>query len=159
MLVDSGHRAMAIREASGSQRIDEAVTAGQTALDQSRFEEAANHLKSALRLGPRSVDEEAEIRCLLSLALENRGLNSEQIEEISNNERQADFGRLAEASETGVLIRLGWGYCFNNDIPKSIAIFNQALQLSRAADDHVQIGECYFGMGRAYSVFSELRIA
>ncbi|HKA17645.1 MAG TPA: sigma 54-interacting transcriptional regulator [Blastocatellia bacterium] len=150
---------MAIREASGSQRIDEAVTAGQTALDQSRFEEAANHLKSALRLGPRSVDEEAEIRCLLSLALEKRGLNSEQLEVVSKYERQTDFGRLSEASQTAVLIRLGWGYCFNNDIPKSIAIFNQALQLSRAADDHVQIGECYFGMGRAYSVFSELRIA
>src|SRR5262249_16159536 len=100
MLVDSGHRAMAIREASGSQRIEEAVTGGQNGLDQSRFEEAANHLKSALRLGPRSVDEEAEIRCLLSLALEKRGLNSEQLEVVSKYERQTDFGRLSEASQT-----------------------------------------------------------
>ena len=155
----SRERAMAIREASGSHRIGDAVTAGQTALDQSRFEEAANHLKAALRLGARSADEEAEIRCLLSLALEKRGLNPEQLEAVSKYERQTDFGRLSETSQTAVLIRLGWGYCFNNDIPKSIAIFNQALQLARGADDHVQIGECYFGMGRAYSVFSELRIA
>src|SRR5689334_11891088 len=110
---------MAIREASGSHRIDEAVTAGQTALDQSRFEEAANHLRSALRLGPRSADEEAVIRCLLSLALEKRGLNPEQLEVVSKYERQTDFGRLSETSQTAVLIRLGWGYCFNNDIPKS----------------------------------------
>ena len=150
---------MAIKEASGSHRIDEAIAAGQNALDQSRFEEAANQLKSALRLGPRSVDEEAEIRCLLSLALEKRGLNPEQLEVVSKYGRQADFGRLSEAFQVSVLIRLGWGYCFNNDIPRSIAVFNQALHLARAADDHVQIGECYFGMGRAYSVFSELRIA
>jgi transcriptional regulator with PAS, ATPase and Fis domain/tetratricopeptide (TPR) repeat protein len=150
---------MAIKEASGSHRIDEAVTAGQKSLDQSRFEEAANHLKSALRLGPRSADEEAEIRCLLSLALEKRGLNPEQLEVVSKYGRQADFGRLSETFKVSVLIRLGWGYCFNNDIPRSIAVFNQALHLARTADDHVQIGECYFGMGRAYSVFSELRIA
>ena len=150
---------MATREAPGSHRIDEAVTAGQTALDQSRFEEAANHLRSALRMGPRSSNEEAEIRCLLSVALEKRGLNPEQLEAVSKYGRQADFARLSEAAQMLVLIRLGWGYCFNNDIPRSIAVFNQALQLARAADDHVQIGECYFGMGRAYSVFSELRIA
>src|SRR5215471_14848899 len=135
---------MATKEASGSHRIDEAVAAGQNALDQSHFEEAANHLKSALRLGPRSADEEAEIRCRLSLALEKRGLNPEQLEVVSKYVRQADFRRLSEAPQVSVLIRLGWGYCFNNDIPRSIAVFNQALQLARAADDHVQVGECYF---------------
>ena len=150
---------MATREAPGSHRIDEVVTAGQTALEQSRFEEAANHLRSALRLGPRSSDEEAEIRCLLSVALEKRGLNPEQLEAVAKYGRPADIARLSEAARMSVLIRLGWGYCFNNDIPRSIAVFNQALQLARAVDDHVQIGECYFGMGRAYSVFSELRIA
>jgi len=150
---------MAIKEAQGGFRIDEAVTAGQSALDHSRFEEAANHFRSALRLGVRSNDEEAQIRCLLSLALEKRGLNPEQLEAVAKYEKAADFARLSEASQMSVLIRLGWGYCFNNDIPRSIALFNQALHLARAVDDHVQIGECYFGMGRAYSVFSELRIA
>ena len=150
---------MATREAPGSHRIEELVTAGQTALDQSRFEEAANHFRSALRMGSRSNDEEAHIRCLLSVALEKRGLNPEQLEVVSKYEKPTDFARLSEASQMSVLIRLGWGYCFNNDIPRSIALFNQALHLARAFDDHVQLGECYFGMGRAYSVFSELRIA
>ncbi|MEK6406245.1 MAG: sigma 54-interacting transcriptional regulator [Acidobacteriota bacterium] len=150
---------MATREVLGSHRIDEMVAAGQAALDQSRFEEAANNFKSALRLGPRSNDEEAQIRCLLSVALEKRGLNPEQLEAVSKYGKPADFDRLSEASQMSVLIRLGLGYCFNNDIPRSIALFNQALHLARAADDHVQMGECYFGMGRAYSVFSELRIA
>jgi tetratricopeptide (TPR) repeat protein len=147
------------REATGSHRIDEVIAAGQTALDQSRFEEAANHFRSALRLGVRSNDEEAQIRCLLSVALEKRGLNPEQLEAVARFEKPTDLSRLSEASQMSVLIRLGWGYCFNNDIPRSIALFNQALHLARGIDDHVLIGECYFGMGRAYSVFSELRIA
>jgi hydrogenase-4 transcriptional activator len=150
---------MATREVPGSHRIDEVVAAGQSALDQSRFEEAANHFRSALRMGVRSNDEEARIRCLLSVALEKRGLNPEQHEAVAKYEKPIEFSRLSETSQMSVLIRLGWGYCFNNDIPRSIALFNQALQLARAIDDHVQIGECYFGMGRAYSVFSELRIA
>lgn len=150
---------MATREALGSHRIEEAVTAGETALDHSHFEEAANHFRSALRAGARSSDEEAQIRCLLSIALEKRGLNQEQLEAVAKYERPADLARLSESSQTSVLIRLGWGHCFNNDIPRSVALFNQALPLARVAGDHARIGECYFGMGRAYSVFSELRIA
>ena len=150
---------MAIKEAPGGLRIDEAVAAGQTAMEQSRFEEAANQFKSALRMGSRSIDEEAYIRCLLSVALEKRGLNPEQLEAVSKYEKPTDFARLSAAHQMSVLIRLGWGYCFNNDIPRSIALFNQGLDHARAVDDHAQIGECYFGMGRAYSVFSELRIA
>jgi DNA-binding NtrC family response regulator/tetratricopeptide (TPR) repeat protein len=150
---------MATREAPGSHRIDEVTAAGHSALEQSHFEEAANHFRSALRMGVRSNDEEAQLRSLLSLALEKRGLNPEQLEAVSKYEKPTEFSRLSEASQMSVLIRLGWGYCFNNDIPRSIALFNQALHLARGTDDHVQIGECYFGMGRAYSVFSELRIA
>jgi DNA-binding NtrC family response regulator/tetratricopeptide (TPR) repeat protein len=149
---------MASREVSGH-RIDDAVAAGQAALEQSRFEEAANQFRSALRTGPRSSDEEAQIRCLLSVTLEKRGLYPEQLEGVSKYEKPANLARLAEADQMFVLIRLGWGYCLNDDIPRSIAFFNQALQLARKTSDHALIGECYFGMGRAYSVFSELRIA
>src|SRR5712692_1383608 len=150
---------MATREVFGDHRIDEAIAAGQAALEQSRFEEAANQLRSALRMGPRSSDEEAQIRCLLSVALERRGLNPEALEAVAKYGKLTDLGRLSESSQMSVLIQLGWGYCYNNDIPRAIALFNQALRLARAANDQAQIGECYFGMGRAYSVFSELRIA
>jgi DNA-binding NtrC family response regulator/tetratricopeptide (TPR) repeat protein len=149
---------MASREVS-SHRIEDAVAAGQAALEQSRFEEAASQFRSALRMGPRSTDEEAQIRCQLSVALDKRGLYPEQLEAVSKYEKPANLARLAEAGQMFVLIRLGWGYCLNDDIPRSIAFFNQALQLARKTSNHALIGECYFGMGRAYSVFSELRIA
>src|SRR5947207_1168285 len=149
---------MATREVQ-SHRIEDAVAAGQAELDESRFEAAANSFKYALRLGARSNDEEANIRCLLSIALEKRGLSVEQLEAVAKYQNPTDFARLSESSQASVLTLLGWGHCFNNDIPRSIAFFNQALQIARKAADHALIGECYFGMGRAYSVFSELRIA
>src|SRR5262249_49417354 len=150
---------MASKEAPGSHRLDEVIAAGQAALEESRFEEAANQFKSALRAGARSNDEEAEIRCLLSIALEKRGLRREQLEAIAKYEKPTDFTRLSQASQTSVLVRLGWGHHFNNDLPRAIALFNQALRLAREATDHSAIGECYFGMARSYGLFSELRIA
>jgi DNA-binding NtrC family response regulator/tetratricopeptide (TPR) repeat protein len=150
---------MAGREVLSSHRIEEAVAAGQAALDQSRFEEAANHFKSALRMGARSNDEESLIRCRLSTSLEKSGQRRDALEAVAKYEKPADLARLSQQSQMKVLIRLGWGLCYNNDIPRSIALFNQALDLARAADDQVQIGECFFGMARAYSNFSELRIA
>jgi transcriptional regulator with PAS, ATPase and Fis domain/tetratricopeptide (TPR) repeat protein len=150
---------MATKDSPGSLRLDEAVAAGKAALEQSRFEEAVNHFKSALRAGARSNDDEAEIRCLMSIALEKRGLRREQLEAVARFEKPTDFARLSQPSQTSALVRLGWGYHFNNDLPRAIALFNQALRLAREAPDHSAIGECYFGMARSYSLFSELRIA
>ena len=84
---------MATKEVFGGHRIDETVAAGQTALEQSHFEEAVTHLRAALRLGPRSSDEEAQIRCLLSIALDRKGLYPEQLEAVP--ERQG--GRRGQA--------------------------------------------------------------
>ena len=82
-----------------------------------------NHLRAALRLGPRSSDEEAQIRCLLSIALDRTGLYPEQLEAVSKYDKPSNLARLTEADQMHVLIRLGWGYCLNNDIPRSIAFF------------------------------------
>lgn len=149
---------MAIKEAS-SHRIEDVVAAGQAELDESRFEAAANSFRYALRLGARSNDEEAELRCLLSIALEKRGMSVEQLAAVAKYQNSTDLARLSESSQATMLTRLGWGHCYTDDIPRSIAFFNQALQIARKTSDHALIGECYFGMGRAYSVFSELRIA
>src|SRR5258706_2325826 len=100
---------MATKEAPGSLRIDEAIAAGQTAMDESRFEEAANHLRSALRLGSRSSDEEAQIRCVLSVALEKRDLKPEQLVVVSKYAKPADLALLSPAHLMTVLSRLGSG--------------------------------------------------
>ena len=150
---------MESRDFLGRYRIEDEVAAGQTALEESRFEEATNHFRSALRKGAPSGEEEARIRCLLSEALEKRGLHREHLEAVAKYEKLADFSRLSERCQMLALIRLGWGYSFNNDLPRAIALFNQALQIARRLEDHSGLGACYFGLGRAYRNYSEIRIA
>lgn len=150
---------MSTRDLLRSHRVEEAVAAGQTALEESRFEEASGYFRSALKRGGWSNEEEANIRCLLSEALEKRGLHREQLEPVAKYEKLGEFGRLSDRSQMSTLIRLGWGYSFNNDLPRAIALFNQAIQIARRLDDHTGMGACYFGLGRAYRNFSEIRIA
>ena len=150
---------MSTRDLLRSHRVEEAVAAGQAALEESRFEEASSYFRSALKRGGWSIEDEASIRCLLSEALEKRGLHREQLEPVAKYEKLGEFGRLSENWQMSTLVRLGWGYSFNNDLPRAIALFNQAIQIARRLDDHAGMGACYFGLGRAYRNFSEIRIA
>ncbi|HET8674760.1 MAG TPA: sigma 54-interacting transcriptional regulator [Blastocatellia bacterium] len=150
---------MASRNPFTSSRVEDAVAAGQEALEDSRFEEAATHFQSALRMGPHPLEQEAIIRCKLSLAFEKRGMNREQMEAVSKYDNFADFVRLSEQIQMQVLVRLGWGHSYSNDIPRAIALFNQAMRIARRLEDRASIGACYFGLGRAYRFVSEIRIA
>jgi tetratricopeptide (TPR) repeat protein len=140
-------------------RAQEAIIAGQAALDESRYEEASDHFRAALRIGMRSSDEEARVRCQLSESLEKRGLYREALSAIVKYDNLPEFVRLSDRAQMSVLIRLGWSYSFTNDIPRAIALFNQAIEIARRLDDDAGIGDCYFGLGRAYRNFNEVRIA
>jgi len=150
---------MASRDPLGNTAPENPFEAGQTALEEGRFVDAANHLRAALRLGTHSAEEEAVLRCLLSEALEKRSLNREQLEVVAKYEKFSEFVRLSERTQMHVLVRLGWGYSFNDDIPRAIALFNQSMQIARKLEDHAGLGACYTGLGRAYRNFSEIRIA
>ncbi|HEU4390233.1 MAG TPA: tetratricopeptide repeat protein, partial [Blastocatellia bacterium] len=139
-------------------RLEAVIAAGQAAMDSGRFEEAANQLRAALRSIRFSTNEEAILRCHLSEALEKRSLNREQLEVVSKYENPA-LTRFPDKTQMLVYIRLGWGHSFNNDIPRAVAHFNQALRIARNLDDDAGMGACFFGLGRAYRVVSELRIA
>jgi hydrogenase-4 transcriptional activator len=140
-------------------RAYEAFIDGQAALEESRYEEASEHFKSALRQGLRSSEEEARVRCHLSESLEKRGLYREALNAVIKYDNLPEFVRLSDHAQMAVLIRLGWSYSFSNDIPRAIALFNQAIGIARRLDDDAGIGECYFGLGRAYRNFNEVRIA
>ena len=89
---------MASRDPIGNKRIEEVVSAGQAALEDSRYEDAANQFRAALRMGARSGDEEAGIRCRLSEALEMRSLHREQLETVAKYDKFTEFARLSEPS-------------------------------------------------------------
>jgi DNA-binding NtrC family response regulator/tetratricopeptide (TPR) repeat protein len=148
---------MSAKDPAGS-RLDAVIASGQAAMDSGRFEEAANQFRTALRASRFSANDEAVLRCHLSEALEKRSLNREQLEAVAKYENPA-LSRFPDKTQMLVYIRLGWGHSFNNDIPRAIAHFNQALRIARNLDDDAGMGACYFGLGRAYRVVSELRIA
>jgi DNA-binding NtrC family response regulator/tetratricopeptide (TPR) repeat protein len=150
---------MVMREPSRANRLEDIVSAGRTALESGRFEEAVNHFKSALRAGTRSIEQEAAIRCDLSAALGKRGLSREQLDAVAKYNTFSNFTNLSEATRMRVLVRLGWAYSFNSDIPRAIALFDQAMRMARQLNDDAAIGGCYFGLGRAYRNLSELQIS
>ncbi len=150
---------MASREPLSNRQVQDPVAAGKTALEENRFEEAADLFRSALRRGVRSAEEEAIIRCHLSEALEQRGLHKEQLEAVVKYARFSEYARLSDPNQMTLIIRLGWSYSFNNDIPRAIALFNQAMLLARKMESHSGMGACFFGLGRAYRNLSEVRIA
>lgn len=143
---------------SPADRFEEVVAAGQTALDSGRFEEAAHLFSAALR-GRNSANDEALIRCRLSEALEKRGLNHEQLEAVAKYDDVSKQLRLPDNTQMLVLIRLGWAHSLLDDVPRAIALFNQAMRIARRINDDAGIGACHFGLGRAYRVVSEVRIA
>ncbi|HJQ25712.1 MAG TPA: sigma 54-interacting transcriptional regulator [Blastocatellia bacterium] len=150
---------MATRDILRAQSFEEAFAAGRAALDESRFEDATNYFRAALKRGGWSGEDEARVRCHLADSLEKRGLYVEQLDAVAKYERPHEIERLPERMRMEVLIRLGWGYSFNNDLPRAIALFNQAIQIARQLEDPAGMGACYFGLGRAYRNISEIRIA
>lgn len=150
---------MASRNPLSNRQVQDPVAAGKVALEENRFEEAADYFRSALRMGVRSAEEEAIVRCHLSEALEQRGLHKEQLEAVVKYARFSEYARLSDPNQMTLLIRLGWSYSFNNDIPHAIALFNQAMQIARKMESHSGMGACFFGLGRAYRNLSEVRIA
>jgi DNA-binding NtrC family response regulator/tetratricopeptide (TPR) repeat protein len=147
------------RRSGGRDPVERVILAGQRALEETRFEDAVTEFRSALRIGTRSAEEEALVRCRLSEALEKRSLYRDQLEVVERYEKPTEFARLSERMQMLMLIRLGWGYSLNDDIPRAIASFNQAMQIAERLNDSAGMGACFFGLGRAYRNFSEIRIA
>jgi DNA-binding NtrC family response regulator/tetratricopeptide (TPR) repeat protein len=143
----------------GDKRLDDALAAGHAALDEGLLDEAIDLFKMALRRGANTPEREALIRCGLSEAFERCGEGRDQLEAISKYDNFPDFVRLPERTQMRVLIRLGWAHSVNNEIPRAIALFNQAIRVARRLEDEAGIGGCYFGLGRVYRVVSEIRIA
>jgi tetratricopeptide (TPR) repeat protein len=97
---------------NGDNRGQDAVIAGRVALEESRYEEASDHFRAALRMGMRSPEEEARVRCQLSESLEKRGLYREALNAVVKYDNLPEFVRLSERIQMLVLIRLGWSYSF-----------------------------------------------
>lgn len=140
-------------------RAQDEISAGEAALEESRYQKASEHFKKALRMGAPGPEQEAHLRCRLSESFEKRGLHREALDAVGKYEKMPEFVRLSDRAQMSILIRLGWSYTFISNIPRSIAFFNRAMTVARQLDDDAGSGACCFGLGRAYRSLNELAIA
>lgn len=131
---------------------------GETALTQSRYEAAAEHLYEALA-SSNDLEDEAVTRSLLSKALEELSKYEEAYSVIGKYEELRMLASLSPRTRARVRLRLGWVTSFLRDHPKAIASFNEAKRLFLELGDDLGMSESHYALGHTYIEINEFRIA
>ncbi len=132
---------------------------GETALTQSRYEEAAEYFYAALTDDALSVEDEAKTRSLLSKALEELSKYDEAYNVIGKYEDPRLFSSLATRTKARLRLRLGWVNSFLRNHAKAIASLNEAKRLFLEQGDDFGMSETQYALGRTYIEINEFRIA
>jgi hydrogenase-4 transcriptional activator len=140
---------------------------GRKALADSQFRQAAEILQAALDpevspglyRPPLNIEQEAEIRSLLSQALEELGRYEESHSVVERYEEPRVYSVLPPSSKAGVKLRLGWAHSWLRNHPKAIAALNDAKKLFLDLQDERGLCEARLALGRTYVGLNEFRIA
>jgi DNA-binding NtrC family response regulator/tetratricopeptide (TPR) repeat protein/transposase len=132
---------------------------GESALAQSRYEEAAGHFQAALAETSTTPEDEAVTRSLLSKALEELSKYDEAYSVIVKYEEPRNVAALSPRTRARVKLRLGWVNSFLRNNPKAIAGLNEAKRLFLEMGDDLGMSEAHYGLGRTYIEINEFRIA
>lgn len=131
---------------------------GQTALAQSRYEAAAEHLYAALGSST-DPEDEAVTRSLLSQALGELSKYEDAYSVIGKYEDPRMLTSLSPRTRARVRLRLGWVNSFLRNHPKAIAGLNEAKRLFLELGDDLGMSESHYALGRTYIEINEFRIA
>jgi len=131
---------------------------GQTALAQSRYESATEHLYAALGSSS-DPEEEAVTRSLLSKALGELSKYEDAYSVIGKYEDPRMLTSLSPRTRARVRLRLGWVNSFLRNHPKAIAGLNEAKRLFLELGDDLGMSESHYALGRTYIEINEFRIA
>jgi hydrogenase-4 transcriptional activator len=133
---------------------------GRTALADSDYQQAAVYFRKALvEQRPGTPEEEAEIRTLLSQALEELGRFEDAYAAIGKYEDPQTVSGLPARTRAYVKLRVGWVHSWLGSQVKAIASFNDAKKLFLELQDERGICETNHALGRAYIAINEFRIA
>lgn len=132
---------------------------GEAALEQSRYEEAAEYFYAALSEGAVLLEDEAKIRSSLSKALEELSKYDEAYGVIEKYEEPRLFSSLAPRTKARLRLRLGWVNSFLRNHAKAIASLNEAKRLFLEQGDDFGMSETQYALGRTYIEINEFRIA
>lgn len=136
-----------------------ALVLGRQALAGSQFSRAADFLHSALAETGEDREQEAEVRSLLSEALEELGRYEESHSVVEKYEDPRVYSGLSSAGRARVKLRLGWAHSWLRNHPKAIAALNDAKRLFIDLQDERRLCEARLALGRTYIGLNEFRIA
>jgi hydrogenase-4 transcriptional activator len=149
-------------EVPGLDQLEQAaapLAAGKMALADSDYERAAAHLGKALEERPGTSEEEAEIRILLSQALEELSRFEDAYAVIGKYDDQQALSSLSARTRAYAKLRVGWVHSWLRHHVKAIALLNDAKKILLELQDERGICETNHALGRAYVGINEFRIA
>lgn len=132
---------------------------GEAALARSAYEAAAEHFYAALAETHGTLEDEAEIRSLLSKALEELSKYDEAYSVVGQYDDPRTAASLSPRTRARVKLRLGWVNSFLRNHPKAIAGLNEAKRLFLELGDDLGMSEAHYALGRTYIEINEFRIA
>ncbi len=135
------------------------VQSGNTALKNSEYEKAIEHFQAALTDNLSNLEDEANIRCLLSQALEELSRYKDAHNAIRRFEGAKVLNQLTPQTRARVRLRIGWAESWLGNYPEAIAEFNEAKKIFLDLQNESGISEAHYALGRTYIEINELRIA
>ncbi|MEW6131012.1 MAG: sigma 54-interacting transcriptional regulator [Acidobacteriota bacterium] len=132
---------------------------GIASLKNSEYEKAVAHFQVALEEGIIELEDEANIRCLLSQALEELSRYEEAHTAIRKFEDPKLLTHLSPQNRARVRLRIGWAESWLGNYPEAIAAFNEAKKIFLDLQIDAGVSEAHYAIGRTYIEINELRIA
>ncbi|HLG13778.1 MAG TPA: sigma 54-interacting transcriptional regulator [Blastocatellia bacterium] len=132
---------------------------GKKALDESQYETAVTCLSLALSREADTHESEAQIRCLLTQALEELSRYQEALDLLSQYEDPQTLSRLSPRTRARIKQRVGMANSYLRNYSDAIAALNEAMKTFAELKDNMGMCETYYALGRTYIQISEFRIA
>ncbi len=132
---------------------------GKEAFNRSDYETAIEHLRVVLDDAGVSLEEEANVRLMLSQALEELSRYEESHSVIKQYADGKLFAQLSALSRAQIKLRIGWAESWLRNYPEAIAALNEAKKLFLELQYDAGVCEAHYALGRTYIEINEFRIA
>ena len=128
-------------------------------LDQGLSSEVSSRITSLMADARQDESLLAQVRCLLSMALEMQGRYRESLEAVQMYEAPEAQARLDAEALACLRVQIGLAHNYTGDHPKAIALLNAALQRESESGSDAQLGAIYAALARVYRSINEYQIA
>lgn len=132
---------------------------GKEAFNRSEYAPAIEHLRLVLEDPQVNLEEEANVRLMLSQALEELSRYEEAHSVIKKYADGKLLAQLTPLNRAQMKLRLGWAESWLRNYPEAIAALNEAKKLFLELQFDTGVCEAHYALGRTYIEINEFRIA